>query len=144
MGICRNCNSETTRIRTTYHSNKLAEKIVAETDECPNCSPGTFEPRWRQERGVAAWEAYPTKYKKKYMPDGRVGYFATDEWRADTEAKIAAVRSDGKERYREALEQKRVKRRTNPLSEAEVERALNKWRTRLEAAAKNKREYEGV
>ena len=128
MAICRSCKSETQRVRTTYHEDQHTGEIVAETDECPNCKPGSFEPRWLQERPAIAPEVYPKQFRKQYLSDGRVGYFATDERRADQESKMLQSSNDEEQQLRAQLEKKRATRRTAPMTQAEVEKAVARIR----------------
>ena len=135
MAICRSCKSETQRVRTTYHEDQHTGEIVAETDECPNCKPGSFAPRWLQERPAIAPEVYPKQFRKRYLQDGRVGYFSSDERRADLEAKMLEPPKDEHARLQRALEKKRAIRRTAPMSRAEVEALVAKVRTKLRLPA---------
>lgn len=122
MSICRGCGEERTRTRTIFNPNGTVR-----TEECQSCSPGSFDPQWLTARGAAAWEAYPDKYEKFSLEDGRVGYRATDEWSQDTEDKLrkSYERADHeKDATPEQIERKRQTRRTTPLTEEEIAKAM--------------------
>jgi hypothetical protein len=58
MATCGGCGAETRRVRTTFHEDS-SHRVIGTTDECDKCHPAMFEPRWKTERGAAAFEAYP-------------------------------------------------------------------------------------
>lgn len=124
---CRGCGSDRKTTRTLF---KPDGTFKSET--CPSCAPGSFDPQWLTARGAAAWEAYPDKYEKFSLPDGRVGYRAKDEWRQDTEDKIRAAYEKADAPEAEALETKRRTRRTTPMTPEEIQAATERWRPKLE------------
>jgi hypothetical protein len=137
MAICGGCGAETRRVRTTFHEDS-SHRVIGTTDECDKCHPAMFEPRWKTERGAAAFEAYPTKYKKFTLPDGRTGYRATEEWTADTVAKLSEP-PVAKAELEAAYAKKRQNARREPLTQAETTALLNKWRPAMEARAEMQR-----
>jgi len=86
-------------------------------------------------KGATAWEAYPEKYIKFSLEDGRVGYRATDEWRQDSEDKIRKSYEKADEVEASALENKRRTRRTTPMTAYEIAKATTKWRPYFEDRA---------
>jgi hypothetical protein len=129
MPKCGGCGEVTTRIRITYHEDKVRGKLSGQSEECDKCKPDSFDPRWKHERGAMGWEAYPTKYRMKTAADGNTIYVATDEFKQDTEDWIAnAGKAEEKQKYDAAAGKKRAHRRTKPLTAAEIERAKNKVR----------------
>jgi len=123
MAICGGCGAETTRTRTIFDErNKLVK------EECSACNPNSFDPQWLTARGAMAWEAYPEKYEKITLPDGRVGYRAKDEWRQDTEDKIRSAYERAEAIPEEKLEEKRRNRRTEPLTNDEQAAIVARWR----------------
>jgi hypothetical protein len=127
MAICGNCGADTTRHRVKYLGN-------TETHECDKCAPGSFDPQWKHAVGVMGWEAYPDKYTKITLPDGRTGYKATDEMIADTEAKLKNPPVAMAEEKR-ALEKRRANVRRTPMTSRELEIALNRARPAMERRA---------
>lgn len=127
MTTCRGCGSEVSQTRTTF--NAKAEVVK---EECPMCAPNSFDPKWLRERGAMAWEAYPDKYVKIYLPDGRTGYRATDEWRQDSEDKIRQSYARADQMNAAALDEKRRTRRTAPMTEEEIRKVTARWRPILE------------
>jgi len=128
MAVCGSCGREGTRVRTIFEIN--GKPLPVPLDECPGCKPGSFEPRWWTERGAMGWEAYPNQYKARRMPDGSVGYFATDELRADTEAKIARESEDDRRARENAIARKRqaVAGARRSLTQGEQESIIAKYR----------------
>jgi hypothetical protein len=127
MAICGGCGSERTQVRTIFDAQGNVSK-----EECSGCNPASFEPQWKKERGAMAWEAYPNKYKKIELPDGRTGYRSTDEWRQDSEDKIRKSYERADQPSVEALERKRAGRRTAPMTEDEIRTLTERWRPVLE------------
>lgn len=119
MAICGNCGTETSRLRTTIYEDGTR-------DECPNCSPQTFE-KVTAPSDKKIWigpEYAPNDYEKRYDSEG-VYYMPKPEVTAEREAKIFKdSESDGK--YAAAIETKRKHRRTQPMDELEIAAALNK------------------
>lgn len=132
MAVCSNCGRESTRIRTTVHESRPGV-FSHLTDECPGCAPGSFEPRWRTERGAMGWEAYPTMYRKITAPDGSVGYEAKDELRADTEARIARPCQEDEQAKEIALAERRRMCASAPrrLTATQIEAAKAYWTPKL-------------
>lgn len=85
-----------------------------------------------RDKGAMAWEAYPEKYDKIALPDGRIGYRSKDEWRQDSEDKLrkSYERADSMDAAK--VEEKRKTRRTSPMTEDEIKRATERWRPILE------------
>lgn len=130
MAICGGCGADRTRTRTIFNANGTVRK-----EECQSCAPGSFDPQWLHAKGATAWEAYPTKYEKFTLPDGRTGYRAKEEWRQDSEDKIRAAYERADDPDKEAVEKKRKTRRTTPMTPDEIAAATNRWRPVLEDRA---------
>jgi len=116
IAICNNCGAEVSRVRTRYAVNGAQMP-----DECPVCSPETFE-RFKSVRDgqiSMGWEYNHTMYKKTDN-----GYIAKDELIADTEAQVMKPDTEAEENYQRSLAKKRANRRTKPMTQAEIERAL--------------------
>lgn len=135
MAVCGGCGAETKRFRTKFNPQG---DVTGE--ECDKCTPNTFDPQWLHARGALAYEAYPDKYDKIDMPDGRTCYRAKDEWAQDTADKFKAADKRERKKYEEALEKKRRERRTTPLTPAEIQSALNKWNPIVKAKADEQKE----
>ena len=127
MAICGGCGAETTRTRMVFN-----EKHALVKEECDKCAPQSFDPQWLTAKGATPWEAYPGKYKKTTREDGATVYVSTDEWRADSEAKIIKAYEKADAADAEKLERKRRNRRTTPMSEAEIQALTERWRPVLE------------
>lgn len=130
MAICGSCGREGSRIRTIFHG-KVTE------DECPGCKPGSFEPKWLTERGAMGWEAYPTMYRKIEAPDGGVGYEATDEMRADTEARLSRPCQEDVENEQRQLAERKAYVASAPkqLTQAQIKAAADYWVPKLKEKA---------
>ena len=128
MAICGGCGAETTRTRTVFND----KTGVVVKEECDKCAPQSFDPQWLTARGATPWEAYPGKYKKIENHDGSITWRSTDEWRADSEAKIIKAYEKADAADAEKLERKRRNRRTTPMTEAEIHAATERWRPVLE------------
>jgi hypothetical protein len=124
---CLGCGSDRKQTRTIFNPDGTVRK-----EECPACAPGSFDPQWLHDKGAMAWEAYPEKYRKIILPDGRTGYHATDEWRQDSEDKLRKSYERADSMNAAAVEKKRMTRRTTPMSEAEIRAATERWRPVLE------------
>lgn len=133
MAICGGCGADRTRIRTIFDKRGNVRK-----EECPSCAPGEFEPDWLRAKGATPWEAYPGKYVKINNDDGSVTYRSTDEWRQDSEDKLRKSYEKADAMDAAAVEEKRRTRRTAPLTEAEIEKATNRWRPILEGRQEQK------
>lgn len=127
MATCGGCGAERTRTRTIFNPNGTVRK-----EECQSCAPGSFDPSWLTARGVPAWEAYPEKYTKIELPDGRTGYRAKEEWRQDSEDKIRKSYEKTDQVDAIALEKKRASRRTAPMTADEITAVTERWRPVLE------------
>src|SRR5262249_33288985 len=95
-------------------------------DECPVCCPQSFE-KQTDPSDKKIWigpEVRPNDYEKRYDSDG-VYYEPKPEATAELEANIFRD-SDEAEAYQRALEQKRLTRRTAPLTESEEAQAIRK------------------
>ena len=119
MAICNTCGAETARVRSKWQDS------VQLPDECPHCAPQSFE-KFKSVRDgqiTLGHEYMPAMYKKT-----DAGYVAKDELTADTEAEIVRSITHSPEQlaYEAACEDKRRNRRTEPLTPAEFERAVNK------------------
>jgi hypothetical protein len=108
------------------------EKNVLVKEECSACNPNSFDPQWLHDKGAMAWEAYPEKYDKIELPDGRTGYRAKDEWRQDSEDKIRKSYERADQMEASKVEEKRRNRRTTPMTPEEVAQLTNKWRPYFE------------
>lgn len=139
MAVCGNCGREGSRIRSRWN-----EKGVRLPDECPGCAPGTFDPQWKTAKGAMGWEAYPTMYRKIEAPDGGVGYEATDEMRADTEARLSRPDPEDEAKKQAAIEERRKYAASAPrrLSEAQIEAARQYWVPKLQERARRLRNEE--
>lgn len=118
MAICGNCGAEGARVRSRWLEGKQLP------DECPQCSPGSFE-RFKSVRDgqiSMGWEYMPSKYRKTDN-----GYVPTDELIADTEAELSKACPEDEQAYQNAVEEKRAKRRTKPMTETEKEIAIARW-----------------
>lgn len=124
---CRGCGSDRKTTRTLFNPDGTFR-----AEECPSCAPGSFDPQWLTAKGATAWEAYPDKYIKFSLNDGRVGYRATDEWQTDSEDKIRKSYEKADQVEASALENKRRNRRTTPMTPEEIAKATNKWRPYFE------------
>ena len=122
MAICGNCGAENSRVRTTFHTGPHG-KYMGQTDSCPSCAPGSFEPHWLRDKIVPAYEAYPTKYRPQRMEDGSLSYFATDEWRADCEAKMQRPDPEDSAAHEAAKARRRAWAKDQPkkLTQAQIE-----------------------
>lgn len=130
MAVCGSCGHEGSRIRTIFHG-KVTE------DECPHCKPGSFDPKWKTERGAMGWEAYPTKYRKIEAPDGGVGYEATDEMRADTEERLSRKDPDDVANEQRQLAERKAFAASAPkqLTQAQINAAAAYWVPKLKEKA---------
>ena len=117
-------------MRTTFHTAR--GKYVGQTDECPSCAPGTFEPQWQRAKIVPAYEAYPNQFRQVPSEDGGVCYVATDEARADEEARILRPNPDDVAARERAIQRRREWARTRPrkLTASQIE-AINARRDEL-------------
>lgn len=140
MARCSNCGREGSRVRTTCHE-KRPGVFSHFTDECPNCAPGSFEPRWHQDKIVPAWEAYPNRYRKVWGEDGTLTYVATEENRTDSEARLKLPHPDDVASKERAIERRRQWARTQPkkLTATQIEAAKARWLPRLRAVEAEKR-----
>lgn len=127
---CRGCGSDRTTTRTFFKPDGTFK-----TEECPSCAPGSFDPQWLTAKGATAWEAYPDKYVKFSLEDGRVGYRATDEWRQDSEDKLRKSYERADAGNAVALETKRASRRTTPMTADEIASATARFRPYFEDRA---------
>lgn len=123
MAICGGCGAEARRTRTIFNERNTLVK-----EECPSCNPNSFDPQWKTARGAMGWEAYPEKYDKITLPDGRVGYRSKEEFRQDSEDKIRAAYARADQPDAAKLEEKRRTRRTVPLSDDEQRAIINRVR----------------
>lgn len=122
MAVCFNCGTEGVRVRSRWDGkgNRLP-------DECPQCSPGSFEGKFTAPSDKKIWmgyEAHPNEYVK--AEDG--GYDRKPEYRAEQEAQLALPATDEREAQARAVARKRAERRTAPMSTDEMLTALNKAR----------------
>lgn len=87
------------------------------------------------------WEAYPSMYRKIEAPDGGVGYEASDELRADTEARIARPCQEDVENQARALAERRARAAKAPkqLTPAQIEAAKAYWTPKLKEREARKR-----
>jgi hypothetical protein len=129
MAQCGGCGAVTSRTRTRFSPQG---EVIAE--ECDSCKPNTFDPQWLHARLAMAHEAYPNLYKKTYDEDGRIVYRSTEEREADLTEMLQ--RDPEEEDRKKAEERKRRERRKEPMTEAEKNAVLNKWRPAMEAKAK--------
>ena len=85
-----------------------------------------------REKLVPAYEAYPERYQRVHREDGGIGYVATEEQRADEEAKILRPCSDDVEAKQKAIQRRREWAKTRPtkLTTAQIE-AINSRRSQL-------------
>lgn len=141
MAICSGCGAETKRLRTLFNPQG---DVTGE--ECDKCMPGSFDPRWKTERGAMDYDANPKRYRKTVREDGAIVYKATDEWIQDQTDRLingktkAAAELAEKERI--AKEEKRRWRRTQALAPQEVARLAArltpKFRDKQEEVARGK------
>lgn len=136
MAICNSCGSEESRVRTIFHNAERGKPAFQE-DECPHCKPGTFDPQWKTARGAMGWEAYPTMYRKIEAPDGGVGYEATDEMRADTEARLSRPCQEDVENEQRQLAERKAFAAGAPkqLTQAQIKAAADYWVPKLKEKA---------
>jgi hypothetical protein len=123
MAICGKCQAESARVRSRWDAKTGAPL----PDECPNCSPGSFEkftaPSDKKMWG--GWEAHPNEYEKRYDSEG-VFYLRKPEYRAEQEAQLALGATDEREKQARAEIKKRAERRTLPMNSAEQAAAIAK------------------
>ena len=123
MAICGNCGAEGNRIRSRW------AKDTQLTDECPSCSPQSFE-KQTDPSDKKLWigpEVRPNDYEKRYDLDG-VYYMPKPEVTAELERKAcgrdSVAAQEEREQMARAAQKKRAQRRTTPLSQSELQRAL--------------------
>lgn len=122
MAICSNCGKEGTRIRSRWN-----EKGAQLPDECPSCSPDSFE-KFTAPSDKKIWmgyEAHPNEYVKRYDSDGIV-YDRKEEYRKEQEVRLASETEDEKTERIRAEGIKRSTRRTHPMDDAERLSAMRK------------------
>lgn len=118
MPIC-DCGEYAARVLITLaKGNVLLEKAIT---TCAKCAPGEFSAPFSIDRLVTGPEAYPHLYKK----DADGIFRPTDELRQDTEDQITKPGPTA-----EAVERKRVTRRTTPLTPEEIKESDRLWRQR--------------
>src|SRR2546430_15881424 len=101
MAVCSNCGSSGPRVRSRW-----TEKGVQLPDECPSCSPSSFE-KFTAPSDKKIWmgyEAHPNEYTKVHAEDGGVIYNRKPEYRAEQEQKLALPATDEAEAQRRAVE----------------------------------------
>ena len=123
MAICGNCGSEGNRIRSRW------AKDTQLPDECPSCAPQSFE-KQTDPSDKKLWigpEVRPNDYEKRYDLDG-VYYMPKPEVTAELERKAcgrdSVAAQEEREQMARAAQKKRAQRRTTPLSQSELQRAL--------------------
>jgi len=130
MAICSNCGAETTRLRSRWI------KGTQLTDQCPQCAPEEFEGKVTMpsdKKIHMGFEAHPNEYEKRYDQDG-VYYVRKPEYRAEQEAHLQEIPEDEKAAQSKAAEQKRLTRRTKPMSTQEVELFLKQFQEQADEA----------
>src|SRR5882724_209934 len=119
MAFCSNCGADRSRVRSRW-----TEKGEQLPDECPNCSPDSFE-KFTAPSDKKIWmgyEAHPNEYVK--AEDG--GYDRKPEYRAEQEQKLAETTSEEREAQSKAEVNKRAYRRTTPMDRVELSMALRR------------------
>lgn len=122
MAICGNCNSESSRVKSRW-----TEKGERLPDECPRCSPESFE-KFTSPSDKKIWmgfEANPNEYEKRYDKDG-VFYVRKSEYRAEQEQRLQQSTEEERLAQEKAIANKRATRRTRALDEVELAAALRK------------------
>lgn len=122
MSICRNCNQESLRVKTTWHEHGEP------TDSCPNCSPESFDSKVTDPSDKKIWmgfEAHPGEYEKRYDSEG-VFYMRKPEYRAEQEERLRQSTEEERTKHQMAVERKRKERRTEPMNAAELAHAMRK------------------
>lgn len=136
MAVCGGCGAQgVTRTKTILTDNR-GELLKKPIEFCVECKPEEFD-RWldpSNKHGGFRWQYEPEKYIKRYREDGSVFYEATDERRADLEAKLAEPADGEAEAYARAVEKKRRNRRTTPMTKGEIESTVNRLRPEFEKA----------
>lgn len=123
MAICGTCGSDTKHIRSRWNEDGRLP------DECPNCSPESFDGKFTVPSDKKIWmgyEAHPNEYVKVHHEDGGVEYIRKKEYRAEQEQKLAEATAEEKEAQAKAVAHKRATRRTTPMDSAELSAALAK------------------
>lgn len=145
MATCGSCGHESARIRTVFAVG--SSKLPDPKDECPHCAPHSFE-AIKDPSTQKIWigpEYNPNAYEKRY-DEGEPYYIAKPEFTAEEEAKVARQATDELEAQERAAAKKRLERRTDPMSEAELLAAIAKARQYsdwlAEAAAEDRRQAE--
>lgn len=116
MAKCSSCGNESARVRSRWD-----EKGTQLPDECPSCSPGSFDAfQVPSDKKIwMGWEAHPNEYRKIYPEDGGVAYVRKRAYRAEQEAKLALPATDEREATNAAQEKKRASRRTQQMDASE-------------------------
>ena len=119
MAKCSNCGHEGMRVRSRWDlkGNQLP-------DECPQCSPGSFE-KFTSPSDKKIWmgyEAHPNEYVR--ADDG--GFDRKPEYRAEQEERLRQPTEEEREERRKAIARKRANRRTAPMDDIEIAHALRK------------------
>jgi hypothetical protein len=111
---CVNCGSETSRSLSSYdEENRLKSEL------CPSCAPEKFEGAVVTPSDQKIWPgevAMPNLYSR----DREGNYHAKDELLADT----VAMWDKGETERR--MDKKRATRRTEPMTQAEIDRSM-RW-----------------
>src|SRR5882724_8470786 len=111
MAFCSNCGADRSRVRSRW-----TEKGEQLPDECPNCSPDSFE-KFTAPSDKKIWmgyEAHPNEYEKQYDKDGPI-FERKPEYRAEQEQKLCEQTEEEIEAQRKAEANKRAHRRTAPM-----------------------------
>jgi len=119
MAVCSNCGAAGTRIKTIFPLDGSAPH-----DECPHCSPESFE-KFTMPSDKKIWmgyEAHPNEYVKS--EDG--GYDRKPEYRAEQEEKLRQPSEEERAQQEKAIAEKRKHRRTHPMDAAELAQAMAK------------------
>lgn len=126
MATCTNCGSSGPRVRSRW-----TEKGLQLPDECPSCSPDSFE-KFTAPSDKKIWmgfEAHPEEYQKQYNEDGGVTYVRKPEYQAEQEQRLCESTEEERTQQERAIANKRATRRTLPMDAAEMAAALGKAET---------------
>src|SRR5690348_9312285 len=123
MAICGTCGADSKQVRSKWNEDGRLP------DECPNCSPESFDGKFSvpsDKKIWMGWEAHPKEYVKVHHEDGGVEYIRKKEYRAEQEQKLVEETEEERELRIRKVAHKRATRRVTPMDGAELSAALNK------------------
>jgi hypothetical protein len=131
MAICGNCGAQSTRLRCRWSANG-----VQLPDECPHCTPQSFD-KFKSVRDGQIAMAWEYDHKSYQFKDGVP--ILTDEARQDLEDAATKRSDDEIKAYEMAVERKRQERRTKAMSESEAKRLEEVIRKRFDESRESQR-----